>query len=182
LKDVELGVNYVIILNTNAGLWGYNIGDTVEFVSVNPYRIIVSGRIKHFISAFGEHVIGKEVEAAMIKACEETNSDVVEFTVAPQVDGGEGSLPYHEWFVEFSKEPTDLQHFAKIIDAEMKNQNVYYQDLIEGNILRPIKLSKLKRDAFVRYMKSIGKLGGQNKVPRLSNDRKIANELSKLKA
>jgi hypothetical protein len=181
LKDVELGLNYVIILNTNAGLWGYNIGDTVEFVSIDPYRIIVSGRIKHFISAFGEHVIGKEVEAAMILACEKTNADVVEFTVAPQVDGGEGSLPYHEWFVEFSKEPSDVELFAKIIDAEMQKQNVYYQDLIQGNILRPIVLSQLKREAFVGYMKSIGKLGGQNKVPRLSNDRKIADELSKLK-
>ncbi len=181
LKDVELGLNYVIILNTNAGLWGYNIGDTVEFVSIDPYRIIVSGRIKHFISAFGEHVIGKEVEAAMILACEKTNADVVEFTVAPQVDGGEGSLPYHEWFVEFSKEPSDVELFAKIIDMEMQKQNVYYQDLIQGNILRPVVLSQLKREAFVGYMKSIGKLGGQNKVPRLSNDRKIADELSKLK-
>jgi len=182
LKDVELGINYVIILNTNAGLWGYNIGDTVEFVSIDPYRIIVSGRIKHFISAFGEHVIGKEVEAAMIKACKETQSDVVEFTVAPQVDGGENGLPYHEWFVEFSKEPVDLELFTKIIDDEMQSQNVYYQDLIQGNILRPIVLSQLKRDAFVEYMKSIGKLGGQNKVPRLSNDRKIANKLSNFKA
>lgn len=181
LKDVELGVNYVIILNTNAGLWGYNIGDTVEFVSIDPYRIIVSGRIKHFISAFGEHVIGKEVEASMIKACKETNADVVEFTVAPQVDGGEDSLPYHEWFVEFSKEPSDVTLFAEIIDSEMQKQNVYYQDLIQGNILRPIVLSRLKREAFVEYMKSIGKLGGQNKVPRLSNDRKIADELSKLR-
>lgn len=181
LKDVELGVNYVIILNTNAGLWGYNIGDTVEFVSVDPYRIIVTGRIKHFISAFGEHVIGKEVEAAMIKACNETGAEVVEFTVAPQVDGGEG-LPFHEWFVEFSKEPTDFEAFTSIIDVEMQKQNVYYQDLITGNILRPIVLSKLKREAFVGYMKSIDKLGGQNKVPRLSNDRKIADELSNFKA
>lgn len=182
LKDVELGVNYVIILNTNAGLWGYNIGDTVEFVSVDPYRIIVSGRIKHFISAFGEHVIGKEVEVAMIKACNQTGAKVVEFTVAPQIDGGADSLPYHEWFVEFSNEPDDYDAFAKIIDDEMQSQNVYYQDLITGNILRPIVLSKLKRDAFLEYMKSIGKLGGQNKIPRLSNDRKIADELSNFKA
>lgn len=182
LKDVELGINYVLILSTNAGLWGYNIGDTVEFVSVKPYRIIVSGRIKHFISAFGEHVIGKEVEAAMIKACLQTGTEVVEFTVAPQVDGGVDSLPYHEWFVEFSKEPSDFEAFTKIVDEEMQRQNVYYQDLILGNILRPMVLSKLKRDAFVEYMKSIGKLGGQNKIPRLSNDRKIANELSNFKA
>ena len=178
LKDVKLGVNYAIILNTNAGLWGYNIGDTVEFVSIDPYRIIVTGRIKHFISAFDEHVIGKEVESSMIKACDQTGAEVVEFTVAPQVNGGEGNLPYHEWFVEFSKEPSNLEDFAKIIDIEMQTQNVYYQDLIKGNILCPIVLSRLKREAFVGYMKSIGKLGGQNKVPRLSNDRKIADELS----
>lgn len=182
LNEVEIGVNYVIILNTNAGLWGYNIGDTVQFVSINPYRIIVSGRIKHFISAFGEHVIGKEVESAMIKACKETNAEVVEFTVAPQVDGGEKGLPYHEWFVEFSKNPKDFDEFAKIIDAEMQNQNVYYKDLIQGNILQPVVISTLQKDAFIQYMKSIGKLGGQNKVPRLSNDRKIADELSNFKA
>lgn len=181
LKDVELGVNYVIILNTNAGLWGYNIGDTVEFVSLDPYRIIVSGRIKHFISAFGEHVIGKEVESAMIKACASTGAEVVEFTVAPQVDGGEKNLPYHEWFVEFSKAPNNLDEFATIIDAEMQNQNVYYKDLITGNILRPIVLTPLVKDGFVGYMKSIGKLGGQNKVPRLSNDRKIADGLQAFK-
>ncbi|MBL57981.1 MAG: hypothetical protein CMP61_12415 [Flavobacteriales bacterium] len=178
LKDVELGVNYVIILNTNAGLWGYNIGDTVEFVSIDPFRIVVTGRIKHFISAFGEHVIGKEVEAAMIKAARQTEADVVEFTVAPQVDGGDQSLPHHEWFVEFSKEPNSFEDFIRIIDEEMQKQNVYYQDLIKGNILRPAVLTHLKREAFVEYMKSIGKLGGQNKVPRLSNDRKIAEQLS----
>ena len=177
-KDVELGVNYVIILNTNAGLWGYNIGDTVEFVSIDPFRIVVTGRIKHFISAFGEHVIGKEVEAAMIKAARQTEADVVEFTVAPQVDGGDQSLPHHEWFVEFSKEPDSFEDFIRIIDEEMQKQNVYYQDLIKGNILRPAVLTHLKREAFAEYMKSIGKLGGQNKVPRLSNDRKIAEQLS----
>jgi hypothetical protein len=178
---VELDVNYVIILNTNAGLWGYNIGDTVKFVSLEPYRIVVSGRIKHFISAFGEHVIGEEVEKAMIKACSKTGAEVIEFTVAPQIDGGEGSLPYHEWFVEFAKEPEDKAAFSKIIDDEMQTLNVYYKDLITGSILRPIVLSDLKKNAFVDYMKSIGKLGGQNKVPRLSNDRKIADLLTEYK-
>lgn len=181
LKDVKLDVNYVIILNTNAGLWGYNIGDTVKFVSLEPFRIVVSGRIKHFISAFGEHVIGEEVEKAMIKACEKTGAEVVEFTVAPQIDGGESSLPYHEWFVEFGKEPEDKAVFAKIIDDEMQVLNVYYKDLITGSILRPLVISDLKKNAFVDYMKSIGKLGGQNKVPRLSNDRKIADLLAVFK-
>lgn len=180
LKDVELDVNYVLILNTNAGLWGYNIGDTVKFTSLEPFRVVVSGRIKHFISAFGEHVIGEEVDKAMIEACRKTGAEVVEFTVAPQVDGGEG-LPFHEWFVEFSKAPSDMDEFAKIIDDEMQVQNVYYKDLIVGNILRPIVLSPMKKDAFVEYMKSIGKLGGQNKIPRLGNDRKLADPLSAFK-
>ena len=181
LQDVELDVNYVIILNTNAGLWGYNIGDTIKFVSLKPFRIVVSGRIKHFISAFGEHVIGEEVEKAMIKACRKTRAEVVEFTVAPQIDGGENGLPYHEWFVEFAKEPKDKIAFANIIDEEMQGLNVYYKDLISGSILRPVVITDLKKNAFVDYMKSIGKLGGQNKVPRLSNDRKIVDLLSKFK-
>lgn len=178
LDQVKLDVNYVIILNTNAGLWGYNIGDTVKFTSLDPYRIVVTGRIKHFISAFGEHVIGEEVDKAMIVACKETGAEVSEFTVAPQVDGGEG-LPYHEWFVEFSKEPADMDKFVEILDYQMTLQNTYYKDLITGNILRKLVLRKLPKNTFVEYMKSIGKLGGQNKIPRLGNDRKIADELIK---
>jgi hypothetical protein len=181
LKDVQLDTNYVIILNTNAGLWGYNIGDTVKFVSLEPYRIVVSGRIKHFISAFGEHVIGEEVEKAMIKACAITGAEVVEFTVAPQVKGEDGSLPYHEWFVEFAKKPMDMEEFIQVIDNDMQSQNVYYKDLIAGNILRPVVLTELKKDAFIEYMKSVGKLGGQNKVPRLGNDRVIADTISSFK-
>jgi len=178
LEEVELGVNYVIILNTNAGLWGYNIGDTVEFVSLNPYKIIVTGRIKHFISAFGEHVIGKEVEQAMVKACAKHQVEVVEFTVAPQVNPKEG-LPYHEWLIEFEKPPQNLISFSQTLDSEMINQNIYYRDLIKGQILQPLQISSLAKNSFRNYMKSQGKLGGQNKVPRLSNDRKIADPLVK---
>jgi len=177
LKDVELGVNYAIIINNNAGLWGYNIGDTVQFVSKDPYRIIVSGRIKHFISAFGEHVIGKEVEEALLSVSKKTGVNVVEFTVAPNITPEEGGLPYHEWFIEFEEIPNDLAAFAQKIDREMIQQNIYYEDLIKGNILRTLKISPLKKDTFRNYMKSQGKLGGQNKVPRLSNDRKIAKQL-----
>ncbi|MEM6321386.1 MAG: GH3 auxin-responsive promoter family protein [Bacteroidota bacterium] len=177
LKEVELGVNYAIIINNNAGLWGYNIGDTVQFVSKDPYRIIVSGRIKHFISAFGEHVIGKEVEEALLKAAQTVNVQVVEFTVAPNINPEEGGLPYHEWLVEFESMPTNLTAFAEKIDREMIQQNIYYEDLIKGNILRPLKIRPMKKDTFRAYMKSQGKLGGQNKVPRLSNDRKIAEQL-----
>ena len=177
LKDVKLGVNYAIIMNTNAGLFGYNIGDTIKFVSLNPYRIVVSGRIKHFISAFGEHVIGEEVDRAMIAACEKFGVEVTEFTVAPQVAPTDG-LPYHEWFVEFNKRPSDLPAFVKFLDEEMVRQNVYYKDLITGSILRNLVLTELPKDGFINYMKSEGKLGGQNKVPRLGNDRKISDALT----
>ena len=180
LADVKVGVNYVIILNTNAGLWGYNIGDTVEFVSINPPRIIVTGRIKHFISAFGEHVIGKEVEEAIKENTVNTIIGITEFTVAPQITPETG-LPYHEWFIEFENEPENLQDFEAKIDASMQQQNIYYLDLITGKILQPLKITRIKKGGFNNYMKSIGKLGGQNKVPRLSDNRKIANELSKFK-
>ena len=177
LEEVELGVNYVIILNTNAGLWGYNIGDTVQFTSLEPYRIVVSGRIKHFTSAFGEHVIGKEVDEAMRVALERfSNVEVTEFTVAPQVEPEEG-LPYHEWLVEFANPPEDLVQFSQLLDERLQVQNVYYKDLIEGKVLRSLVLNPLPKNAFYNFMKSQGKLGGQNKVPRLSNDRKMATKL-----
>ena len=181
LKDVEIGVNYAIILHTNAGLWGYNIGDTVQFVSKNPYRIVVSGRIKHFISAFGEHVIGKEVEESLLPIANASGTRIVEFTVAPQVTPPEGGLPYHEWLIEFDNAPADLPAFELMVDEAMRKQNIYYDDLITGNILRTLKIRPLKRDAFREYMKSQGKLGGQNKVPRLANDRKIADWLERWK-
>lgn len=177
LEGVQIGVNYVIILNTTAGLWGYNIGDTVEFTSLHPYRIKVTGRIKHFISAFGEHVIGKEVEKALNDAISETDVSVSEFTVAPQVNPDEG-LPYHEWFIEFEKEPDDFEAFAQKIDASMQQQNIYYFDLIEGKILRPLIIRRVQKGGFHEYMKSIGKFGGQNKIPRLSDNRKIADVLT----
>jgi hypothetical protein len=178
IGEVELGVNYVLIISTNAGLWGYNIGDTVQFTSLVPYRVIVSGRIKHYISAFGEHVIGKEVECALKEAMEGTHIRVNEFTVAPQINPASG-LPYHEWFIEFENEPENEDTFAEAIDNAMRKQNIYYDDLIVGNILRKVVITKVTKNGFQEYMKSIGKLGGQNKIPRLSNDRKIADFLSK---
>ena len=177
LRDIEIGVNYAIILNNNAGLWGYNIGDTIEFVSKNPYRIKVTGRIKHFISAFGEHVIGKEVEEALLNVANTSGVKIVEFSVAPQVNPPEGGLPYHEWFIEFDETPNDISSFSKRVDEEMVKQNIYYEDLISGSILQPLKIRIMQKDTFRNYMKSQGKLGGQNKVPRLSNDRKIAEQL-----
>ena len=176
IKDVEIGVNYVMIISTNAGLWAYNIGDTVEFTSIKPYRVIVSGRIKHFISAFGEHVIGKEVEQALNEAIKGTTISVNEFTVAPKINPSEG-LPYHEWFIEFDSEPEDLNAFVTKVDRSLQQQNSYYYDLIEGKVLTELKVTKVKEKGFQDYMKSIGKLGGQNKIPRLSNDREIADAL-----
>ena len=178
LADVELDKDYAIIINNNAGLWAYNIGDTIRFVSKEPYKIIVSGRIKHFISAFGEHVIAKEVEQAMTTVANRHQLQVTEFTVAPQVNPRDESLPYHEWFIEFEHQPADLSTIAKELDAEITGQNIYYQDLIDGNILQPLKITALPKGAFQRYMESKGKLGGQNKVPRLSNDRLIADRLA----
>jgi len=177
LKDVKLGVNYVLILSSNAGLWSYNIGDTVSFVSDKPYRIVVTGRIKHFISAFGEHVISKEVETALKNVINSTPIEVREFTVAPQINPNSG-LPYHDWLIDFKTPPKNINEFSKALDIEMRKQNIYYDDLIKGKVLKPINISLVVERGFESYMKKIGKLGGQNKVPRLSNDRKIANRLS----
>jgi phenylacetate-coenzyme A ligase PaaK-like adenylate-forming protein len=180
LEDIELHKNYALILNTNAGLWGYSIGDTIKFVSKDPYKIYVTGRIKHFISAFGEHVIGEEVEQSLLSVANEEGVGITEFTVAPQVNPAAGELPYHEWFIEFSKPPADLEAFSKKVDKALQKKNIYYFDLIEGKILQPLIIRPLQKDAFVTYMRSEGKLGGQNKVPRLSNDRKIADGLINL--
>ncbi|MBO0342083.1 GH3 auxin-responsive promoter family protein [Flagellimonas profundi] len=181
IADVELDVDYAMVISTNAGLWGYNLGDTVRFISKDPYKIVVSGRIKHFISAFGEHVIAKEVEEALRLAVEQTDALVNEFTVAPQTNPGEGELPYHEWFIEFQREPSDLAAFSRIMEESMKKQNSYYFDLIDGHILQPLKISRIQPNGFQDYMRSIGKLGGQNKVQRLANDRKVAAGLQPFK-
>jgi hypothetical protein len=180
IGEVELGINYVMIISTTAGLWAYNIGDTVQFTSLAPYRVIVSGRIKHFISAFGEHVIAKEVEQAMQEATAGTGIQISEFTVAPQITPEGDQLPYHEWFIEFEEEPEDMKSFASALDKALQQQNSYYLDLIEGKILQQLKISRVPANGFQQYMKSIGKLGGQNKLPRLSNDRKIAEVLEKI--
>jgi len=181
IGEVELGKNYALIINSNAGLWGYSIGDTIKFISKNPYRLVVTGRIKHFISAFGEHVIGEEVEKAMQEALKfHPEVSLVEFTVAPQVTPDEG-LPHHEWLVEFANVPANLPALERRIDESLRKLNIYYDDLIRGGILQTLQITPLKSNAFREYMKNEGKLGGQNKVPRLSNDRKIASQLQALK-
>ncbi len=177
LKDVVIGIDYVMIISTNAGLWAYNLGDTVRFTSLKPFKIIVSGRIKHFISAFGEHVIAKEVEEAMLEATVKTGASVNEFTVAPQITPENNELPYHEWLIEFEKEPENMTHFIEILDKALQHQNSYYDDLITGKVLQTLKVTAIEQGGFRDYMKSIGKLGGQNKVQRLSNDRELAEKL-----
>ncbi len=177
LTEVEKGVNYAVIINSNAGLWGYNIGDTVEFVSTDPYRVIVTGRIKHFTSAFGEHVIAHEVEGAMQKAIQTESAEVVEFTVAPQMETPGNERPYHEWFIEFARKPENIYNFRQALEQELMNRNVYYKELIEGGILQPLRIRFIKRGGFNAYMASKGKLGGQNKVPHLADDRRIVDDL-----
>ena len=179
LKDVQLDENYAMIISSNAGLWGYNIGDTIKFISKSPYKIIVTGRTKHFISAFGEHVIGEEVESALLNAAKEEGVRIIEFTVAPYISTAAGKS-YHEWFIEFEKLPVDLNAFARKVDNRLRSKNVYYDDLVKGNILSVLKITPVHKNGFRDYMKSVGKLGGQNKVPRLSNDRKLADELQPL--
>ena len=181
LKDVKVGENYALIISSNAGLWAYNIGDTIKFLSTEPYRIVVTGRIKHFISAFGEHVIGEEVEAALMHATAEENIQIKEFTVAPFISQTNGKS-YHEWFIEFEALPNDMNAFATKLDAQMRQTNVYYDDLISGSILDQLRVTPIKKNGFINYMKSLGKLGGQNKVPRLSNDRDIAGGIEGWKA
>jgi len=176
--EVQPGVNYAVVLNTNAGLWGYSLGDTVRFVSTDPYRLVVTGRVKHFISAFGEHVIAEEVEKALAAASRLVHAEVIEFTVAPQVSPPEGGLPYHEWFIEFGKQPENLEKFRLAIDESLQRQNIYYRDLIAGHILQPLRIRPLAKDTFITYMRAHGKLGGQNKVPRLSNDRALVDGLA----
>ena len=176
LGEVEMGVNYAVVVTSNAGLWAYELGDTVRFVSLAPARILVTGRIKHFTSAFGEHVIAEEVEGAMSSAAAACGAQVVEFHVAPQVNPDEG-LPYHEWLVEFAEPPGDAAALAAALDQELQQRNPYYRDLITGSVLRPAVLTALPTNAFHDAMARRGKLGGQNKVPRLANDRAMADQL-----
>ena len=176
VKDVKLNTNYVLIISTNAGLWAYNTGDTVMFTELKPHKILVTGRVKHFISAFGEHVIVKDVENAINKTCLKQNILITEFTVAPEVNPT-NELPYHEWFIEFSSDKVDVKTFSSTLDHAMQEENKYYLDLVQGKILQPLKIRVINKRGFNNYMSSQNKLGGQFKIPKLSNDRKIADEL-----
>ncbi len=180
LAEVKLHVNYVLLLSNNAGLWAYNIGDTVKFVSLLPPRIVVTGRIKHYTSSFGEHIIGEEVDRAISQVCARMNVSITEFHLAPQVQP-ESGLPYHQWYIETDATELDTTQFAWLLDQKMQEQNIYYRDLIKGSVLKPAVVTLLEKGAFNSYMKSIGKFGGQNKIPKLANDRKIADALEQMK-
>jgi hypothetical protein len=177
LADVKVGQQYALIINSNAGLWGYDIGDIVRFVSVDPYRVVVTGRTKHFISAFGEHVIGEEVEYCIREAALQLGVGVTEFTVAPCVSTTDAKS-FHEWFIEFDREPPSIDAMAQLMNQLLCQKNVYYNDLISGNILSSLQIRQVRKGGFIDYMRSVGKLGGQNKVPRLSNDRTLADALT----
>ena len=178
VKNVETGINYVLIISTTAGLWAYNTGDTIAFTSLFPHKIIVTGRYKHFISAFGEHVIASEVENALKQSLKKSQLKVNEFTVAPLINPKKG-LPFHQWWIEFENAPKneELEKLISSLDKNMQIQNTYYKDLVDGKVLKKLEIIVLKKDAFKKYMKKRGKLGGQNKLPRLSNDRKIVEEI-----
>lgn len=176
IEEIELDIDYALIISTNAGLWRYDIGDTIRFTSKNPYKIIITGRTTHYTSAFGEHVIAHEVESSLKETLQKFHCSISEFTVAPQTNPKKG-LPYHEWLIEFETPPKNLLEFEYYLDQKMQKKNIYYCDLIKGKILNPLKIFKVKKYGFKKYMNFIGKLGGQNKIPRLSNNRKIANFL-----
>lgn len=177
LQDVEVGKNYAIVITTNGGLWRYIIGDTVKFTSKDPFRIVISGRTKHFINAFGEELIIENAEEGLKRACQKTGAIVKEFTAGPIYMEG-NSKGAHEWIVEFEKMPENLEEFARILDETLQELNSDYEAKRYKNItLNPLKLNVAKPDLFFNWMKSRGKLGGQNKVPRLANSREFLEPL-----
>jgi len=177
LDQVALHKNYAILLTTNAGLWRYKVGDTVRFTSLNPFRIKVSGRTKHFINVFGEELMIENVEQALRKTCTKTNSDIVDFSVAPIFMKGR-SKGAHEWLIEFKKAPKSTIEFTTILDYELQQLNSDYEAKRNNNItLNPLQLVIARENLFYDWLKSKGKLGGQHKIPRLSNSRDYLEDL-----
>jgi len=179
VADVETGVDYAIVLSTNSGLWGYVLGDTVRFTSLRPHRLRVTGRIAHFLSAFGEHLISEEVEAAVAGACRTAGAEIRDFHVAPIYPDQNTPRPAHQWFVEFVKPPADEHEFIAEVDRRLQRRNDDYAAHRQGDagMSAPL-LTTVPKGGFRRAMKRIGKLGGQNKVPRLRNDREFADVLA----
>jgi hypothetical protein len=180
LAGVKLGKNYAMVITTNAGLWRYNIGDTIKFTSVAPYRIKISGRTKHFINAFGEEVIIENAESAITKACEATGAVIDNFTVAP-VYLEEGKKGSHEWVIEFKVKPSDQKLFDSVLDETLRKINSDYDAKRMHNLaLIAPKVHSVEEGTFYNWMKRRGKLGGQNKVPRLSNSREFVDDILKM--
>jgi hypothetical protein len=178
LEQVEIGKNYAILISTNGGLWRYKIGDTVKFTSTYPYRFRISGRTKHFINAFGEEVIVENAEAAIQHACEQTGAMITNFTAAPIYFEDSQSKGAHEWVVEFQKEPEDLDQFAKLMDAKLREVNSDYDAKRHKDLaLRQLMLHAAPHGLFETWLGKKGKLGGQHKVPRLSNSREYIDEI-----
>lgn len=180
LNKVEIGVNYALVISTNAGLWRYLLGDTVQFTSVSPFRIKVSGRLKHFINAFGEELIVDNADRAIAMASEKTGAIVNDYTAAP-VYFSENSNGAHEWLIEFEKEPTSLKEFTQVLDSALKEVNSDYEAKRQKDIaLRMPVLHSVRKGIFTEWLRQKGKLGGQHKVPRLSNERKCVDEILQL--
>ena len=180
LEEIELYINYAIVISTNAGLWRYKIGDTIEFTCKNPYRIKVTGRIKHHINAFGEELIIDNAENALSKVLNKTNSEIVDYTAAPifMKNKTEGA---HEWMIEFKKNPKNIEEFTFLLDKELKKQNSDYEAKRYKNLtLNFPKINIAKKGLFYNWLKKNNKLGGQHKIPRLSNERTFIEELKKM--
>jgi len=180
LADVELFKNYAVVITTNSGLWRYLIGDTVRFTSLNPYRIRVSGRTKHHINVFGEELMVENTDQAIAKACQLTQTEIVDYTVAPVfMDGKEKGA--HEWMIEFKKNPTNLVQFQKILDDTLQSLNSDYEAKRYNNMtLNPLVINLARKDLFYDWLKERNKLGGQHKIPRLSNQRDYLEQLKNL--
>ena len=180
LSDVKKGVNYAIIISTNSGLWRYKIGDTIKFTSLNPFRIRITGRIKSFINAFGEELIIENAEKALEKTLLSHKINIVEYTVAPFFMNNKKS-GFHQWLIEFKNPPNDLIKFKKELDINLQNLNTDYKSKRFKNItMSEIEIVTARENQFYDWLKAKKKLGGQNKVPRLCNDRKLMDELLKL--
>ncbi|MGK7396435.1 MAG: GH3 auxin-responsive promoter family protein, partial [Candidatus Cyclobacteriaceae bacterium M3_2C_046] len=181
LTEVELDKNYAMVISTNAGLWRYNIGDTIKFTSKFPFRIKISGRTKHFINAFGEEVIVENAEKAITAACESTDAIIENFTAAPKYFDHENASGCHEWIIEFVKPPSDADKFRDVLDGKLREINSDYDAKRFKDIaLKQPIIHQVERDTFFRWMKERGKLGGQNKVPRLANNREYVDDILKL--
>jgi len=176
LNEVKTGINYALVLNTNAGLWGYINGDTVRFKTVFPHRIEITGRIAQYISAFGEHVTVEETEKSIAETASECDATIIEFTVAPNIKD-DGTLPFHEWFIEFGQAPANIEEFAKRLDQKICERNFSYKDVVVHKAIEPLKITLIPKGGFETYLQFSGKTGMQQKIPHARNDYQFASQL-----